>query len=1038
MVVRRHFLQIVASERKICSADGIAVFIDGQDFNQSICGNHTAISGSKFIGCIQSKGNSGHFALRTDAKEFIRFHDLVQGNFHFLTVVTEACGSFGNLNFLSCVDQFGCMHLGINDHAGRCGNFLDGELAEIQRLAGRDSIFTSGNGINYFTCRITKRSIQSVDIFGCGNFIDSARKTLYCVNGLIYALRCHHGREYFTGFGDLDDTFLRCIGFGDFNDGHTAFFIRSVLGYIEVHRLSVDNIAIRCLYFNQCISGTVFKSFGSNQITLIVGVESIDSGDFRISKGLRYQRTIGLVNLESSTRIRNGIAGFCVHFDNLNEGLKVGIVDEIAIDFAIRRNQHIEICNQFATFPTGNLVNGIDTVRHFLSLGKTMFITGEVITLGFLSCIIAACRFEIYAELCTLFGGFNLGFTIIGVLDDGNAALHYGFKHIYGGAVVLHSVMRCFCTYRVDRRIKQIALGGTDFTDSPVAAANVILSGKLTVCISGVAVDQFIAIVHAINCTCQGRVTLSGSGFGIRFGHGRVPLFQNVGKALVGYVVPFNRCALCFGNNILGCCIDFFQGITGADQHIVKVSNTIAVGDCVLIHLMATKRRTVKVESDALIHAILGSFINRQVASFKHITKGNGCNLPTDYSDTTAFLGFVLIVGLFGNGVDAGSKVIKLNLALAVGLYGFINTFTGNSEGDACNLTVFRSLYNLCAAKADCQLQITLYRVGNRLRVGDNILFRAAGTVGAICPGNYTHTLSILLGGSNHNGISRCFICGNDESVAADREIDTGHIGGKGILTKNTVGIGQLCYIFLTGPFHFNFLCSGTTLCKKAGQSRVVLNLRRNSVVIAHNLAIQGMTDADRIKNCIIAASADLIEVAVTLTDDGFPNDQLCSYCVSQFICTLVLRSPVRRNRAGVTILQNTTDKGFDFIGTDGAIQMGRVIIPEVLIMAGQYIANILTNAGFDAIGNVSLKGVQSTYCRVLGVSKGPTVHQTELRMTPITAIVFIAIARIADHIYFCLFTGSKCRGTKTEQCRKTHQQCQKERCAFLERFLFH
>ena len=42
----------------------------------------------------------------------------------------------------------------------------------------------------------------------------------------------------------------------------------------------------------------------------------------------------------------------------------------------------------------------------------------------------------------------------------------------------------------------------------------------------------------------------------------------------------------------------------------------------------------------------------------------------------------------------------------------------------------------------------------------------------------------------------------------------------------------------------------------------------------------------------VLAACADLVKVFITLADDGFPNEMLCSDCVSQLIAALILRTP--------------------------------------------------------------------------------------------------------------------------------------------------
>ena len=218
----------------------------------------------------------------------------------------------------------------------------------------------------------------------------------------------------------------------------------------------------------------------------------------------------------------------------------------------------------------------------------------------------------------------------------------------------------------------------------------------------------------------------------------------------------------------------------------------------------------------------------------------------------------------------------------------------------------------------------------------------------------------------------------------------------------------------------------------------MVLDLGRNRVVVAHDLAVQGMLGADGVQYRIVTAGIDFVEVAVTLTDNGFPNHQLCGDCIGQLVTALVLGTPVQRNLAGITILENTTDKGLDLIGTDGVVQFRGVVIPEVLVTIGKHITCILRNTGFDTVADVALVRVHGTDIGVVGLTGTPAVHIVQIGMTPFAAVIGIAVTGKADHIHFGLFASCISRGSKTEHRREAHQQCQKERHASLEGFLFH
>ena len=63
----------------------------------------------------------------------------------------------------------------------------------------------------------------------------------------------------------------------------------------------------------------------------------------------------------------------------------------------------------------------------------------------------------------------------------------------------------------VDCIVQKIALGRGNLTDAPVIAADIILGGELPVFIGGVAVNQFLALIDAVDRTCKGSVPLRPS-----------------------------------------------------------------------------------------------------------------------------------------------------------------------------------------------------------------------------------------------------------------------------------------------------------------------------------------------------------------------------------------------------------------------------------------------------------------------------------------------------------------------------------------------
>ena len=221
-------------------------------------------------------------------------------------------------------------------------------------------------------------------------------------------------------------------------------------------------------------------------------------------------------------------------------------------------------------------MDGVDTVRHILCLGKAVLIASEDITLGFLCIFKASCRFQIDLKGSPDFGRFNLGFAVIGVLDNSDIAFDNLLIYIIGGRVIFHGIKLWLCSYLVGGRVKQISLGRADFSDSPVITADIILCGKLTVVVCGVGVNQFFALVNAVNRTCKRSVALFRSRF-------------HIDKGTARYLFPFNRCCLGCRNDIADSRIHFLNHIRriSADKDIREFRHTLCVGHGIFVNRQA-------------------------------------------------------------------------------------------------------------------------------------------------------------------------------------------------------------------------------------------------------------------------------------------------------------------------------------------------------------------------------------------------------------------------------------------------------------------
>lgn len=70
------------------------------------------------------------------------------------------------------------------------------------------------------------------------------------------------------------------------------------------------------------------------------------------------------------------------------------------VGLAVLRNENIKVIDQFSAFPALGLMHCVDTVRHFLALSKSIFITGDGVALGLDRSVKRAGRFQIDLEFC--------------------------------------------------------------------------------------------------------------------------------------------------------------------------------------------------------------------------------------------------------------------------------------------------------------------------------------------------------------------------------------------------------------------------------------------------------------------------------------------------------------------------------------------------------------------------------------------------------------------------------------------------------------
>ena len=368
------------------------------------------------------------------------------------------------------------------------------------------------------------------------------------------------------------------------------------------------------------------------------------------------------------------------------------------------------------------------------------------------------------------------------MLDDGDIAL----LHLLGNShsrrsVQLNGVIGRLCTDRINGAVQKIALGGADLTNRPVVAADIIAGGELAVLVGVVSIHKLIALINAVGSTGKRSIALRHSALTVALGDGDIELFEDVGKALIGYTVPFHCGTLAVGNHIANGGVHLLQCVAGADEHIPESRHTVFIGDGVIIYRQATERGSKKVELHALIQSVLGGLGHGQIAAAEYIVEGNRRRLPGKHGDTVAFLGYILVVALLSDGIDTGHQIVDANFTVPVGGNGLIDALAGDSEGNAIHPAVLAGLDDFGAAVADLQLDKRFYGVADGGRIGDGILNAAVGAVLIVRPNKNAAAGSASTCGDRHIAAGSR-IGGDSERIARHAEMEACLTGGEGKL----------------------------------------------------------------------------------------------------------------------------------------------------------------------------------------------------------------------------------------------------------------
>lgn len=175
-------------------------------------------------------------------------------------------------------------------------------------------------------------------------------------------------------------------------------------------------------------------------------------------------------------------------------------------------------------------------------------------------------------------------------------------------------------------------------------------------------------------------------------------------------------------------------------------------------------------ELHTLVQSVLGGLGHGQITAAEHIVEGNRRRLSGKHGNTVAFLGYILVIALLGDGINAGHQIIDANFTVSVGGNGLIDALAGDGEGNAVHPAVLAGLDDFGATVADLQLDKCPYGVADEGRIGDGILNAAVGTVLIVRPNKNAAAGSASTCGDRHiAGGSR--IGGDSERVARHAEM---------------------------------------------------------------------------------------------------------------------------------------------------------------------------------------------------------------------------------------------------------------------------
>ena len=170
-----------------------------------------------------------------------------------------------------------------------------------------------------------------------------------------------------------------------------------------------------------------------------------------------------------------------------------------------------------------------------------------------------------------------------------------------------------------------------------------------------------------------------------------------------------------------------------------------------------------------------------------------------------------------------------------------------------------------------------------------------------------------------------------------------------------------------------------------------------------------------------------MVKLAVTFTDNRFPNKKLGSDIARHLIGIIgIVAVPRSIGVALPAVGHNPSDIFLDGAGRNGGVQMGRIVVPEILAPARVLVAGFYTDTRLDAIDGFSGEGILCVNRKAVVGLRRPAAQEIKGRMAP-SGLVGIAGAGNIHHIGGHGFACGKGRDTRSGKHSKAHQERQEQ-----------